>query len=141
MVERKIIEFVNKVDKKYKLNFAVLFGSRARGDNLISSDYDILFVSDDFGQNFFERIASVMDFWKGKTSIEPICYTTKEFESLLKQYNPIVWECLKDGVVLVGKNNFEKYKKVFERAVKRKDIIIDKGIKFRKEPEEIFSDL
>jgi len=34
-------EFISAVNKRYPLSFAVLFGSRARGDALKSSDYDI----------------------------------------------------------------------------------------------------
>ncbi|GEM_PF-670352 len=141
MGEKKLAEFIKNVDKKCKLEFAVLFGSRARGDNLISSDYDILFVSDRFEKDFFRRIASVLDLWKGPGAVEAVCYTTKEFEGMLKQYNPIAWEVLRDGKVLFGEKKFKKYRKIFEAAVKRKDVILCGGIKFKKEPEKIFGSL
>jgi len=36
-----VIEEVIKISSKYKIEKAILFGSRARGDNTITSDYDI----------------------------------------------------------------------------------------------------
>jgi predicted nucleotidyltransferase len=40
--DKRVMNFINRVKKKYKIEKAILFGSRARGDNLKQSDYDIL---------------------------------------------------------------------------------------------------
>lgn len=122
------------------MEFAVLFGSRARGDYLKNSDYDILLVSDSFsGMNIFSRIRMMLDLWGGKEAIEPVCFTSSEFENILRTYNAIAWESLKDGVPLFGKEKFSKYQKVFQEAVRNRDIEITRTIKFHKEPEKIFS--
>ncbi|WP_425801193.1 nucleotidyltransferase domain-containing protein [Desulfitobacterium sp. Sab5] len=41
MESDKVIEQINEIARKYKINKLVLFGSRARGDHSSTSDYDI----------------------------------------------------------------------------------------------------
>ena len=51
--------FIKKAKKKFRLDKVLLFGSRARGDWLVTSDVDILLVSDDFeGIEMRERISA-----------------------------------------------------------------------------------
>lgn len=140
MGKKEVESFIKKVNSRFPLEFAVLFGSRARGDNLMNSDYDILLVSDSFsGMDIFSRIRVMLDVWGGKEAIEPVCFTSKEFENALGTYNAIVWMSLKEGVPLFGKEKFEKYQKVFREAVRNRDIEITRTIKFHKEPEKIFA--
>lgn len=131
--------FLKNVNKKYKLEFAVLFGSRARGDALKSSDYDIMFISKEFPKDIFKRMTDVLEIWEGNVGLEPICFTLDEFEERLKTMNPIIWESLKEGKVLWGKENFIKYKKKFSQAVEAGYIDISRTIRFIKQPEAIFS--
>jgi predicted nucleotidyltransferase len=132
-------EFVLAVNKRYPLRFAVLFGSRARGDALKSSDYDILLVSEYFKGNVIQRISEVLKLWKEKEALEPICFTLEEFEAGTRGYNTIVWESLKEGKPIYGANEFMKYKAVFEKA-KRLGLIeaLPTTIRFKKSPESIF---
>ncbi|HEY8449628.1 MAG TPA: nucleotidyltransferase domain-containing protein, partial [Bacillota bacterium] len=59
----------------------ILFGSRARGDALISSDYDLILVSPAFARMpFAERAARVLEFWTLEAPLEALCYTPEEFE-------------------------------------------------------------
>lgn len=136
--ESGLAGFVARVNKKYPLEFAVLFGSRARGNALKSSDYDILFVSNAFTGDVFHRISDVIDLWSGKGCVEPICFTISEFEANLGSYNAIVWESLKDGKVLFGEKNFGKYRARFLEAVRKKEIEITGVIRFNVPPETIF---
>jgi hypothetical protein len=131
--------FVKQLNKKYPLEFVVLFGSRARGDELKSSDYDLLIVSNWFQGNAIQRMDSILEIWHGNVSLEPICFTMGEFEANLGTYNTIVWEALKDGKVLFGTRKFGKYKKRFLEAVAKKEIEIRKTIHFNVAPEIIFS--
>ncbi|MBS3099026.1 nucleotidyltransferase domain-containing protein [Candidatus Pacearchaeota archaeon] len=80
---------------------AILFGSRARGDNFNDSDYDIIIVSPDFANILFtQRIAKMYDFWKHyPLDIEPICYTPEEFEKKKKQIG-LVQQAVKEGIEL-----------------------------------------
>ncbi len=97
--DSKINDFIKKVRKKYKVERAILFGSRARGDNLKDSDYDVIIVSQDFKDIFFtQRIAKMYDFWSHyPLEIEPICYTPEEFEKKKKQIG-IVKQAVEEGI-------------------------------------------
>jgi len=44
----KIEDFLRKVRKKFRIEKAIFFGSRAKGEHLKKSDYDIILVSPDF---------------------------------------------------------------------------------------------
>jgi|SRR3989338_11071446 len=102
IADSKIIDFVSRVKKKYKLERAIFFGSRARGDNFNSSDYDIILVSPNFNGIFFsKRIAEMYVFWKHyPLEIEPICYTPEEFKLKLKEHG-IVRQAVKEGIDLL----------------------------------------
>ena len=96
MVEKpdvKILDFFSRVKKK--------FGSRARGDFLENSDYDIILVSPDFKNIFFtERVAMLYEFWKFfPVEIEPLCYTPEEFERMKNRIG-IVQRAIKEGIEL-----------------------------------------
>jgi len=97
--DRKIKTFVNKVKKKFNIEKAILFGSRARGDHFIHSDYDIIFVSKDFKGIFFtKRMAMLYKYWDYyPLDIEPICYTPAEFNRKKKQIG-IVNQAVKEGI-------------------------------------------
>lgn len=99
--DKVIKDFVRRVKKKYKIEIAIFFGSRARGDYFKDSDYDIILVSPDFKGVFFtKRIAEMYTFWKHyPLEIEPLCYTPEEFEVKRKQHG-IIRQALKEGIVL-----------------------------------------
>jgi uncharacterized protein len=99
--DSRIAGFVEKVRGKYRITQAILFGSRARGDHLADSDYDVVLVSPDFQGIFFsQRSALMYDFWTHwPLDIEPLCYTPEEFETKKTQIG-IVSEAVKEGVVL-----------------------------------------
>jgi len=79
----------------------ILFGSRARGDFLKESDYDIIVVSEKFrGIPFLRRMEDVYELWDGDESIDIICYTPEEFDKKRKQIG-IVSKAIEEGVVLV----------------------------------------
>ena len=99
--DKIINNFVRKVRKKYKVEKTIFFCSRARGDYLKNSDYDIILVSPDFEGIFFsKRIALMYDFWDNyPLEIEPLCYTPKEFEQKKKEIG-IVSEAVKEGIMI-----------------------------------------
>ncbi|MFH0876242.1 MAG: nucleotidyltransferase domain-containing protein [archaeon] len=99
IADKVAVEFINRVRKKYNVKKAILFGSRARGDNFKDSDYDILIVSPDFKGIFFsQRIARMYDFWdKLPTEVEPFCYTPEEFEIKSNQIG-LVSQAVKEGI-------------------------------------------
>jgi len=99
--DTRITDFVKRAGEKYNIEKAILFGSRARGDNLNDSDYDVILVSPDFEGVFFtKRIANMYEFWEHyPLEIEPLCYTPDEFEKKRKQIG-IVRQAVKEGKAL-----------------------------------------
>jgi len=99
--DSRIKSITEKVRAKYRITQAILFGSRARGDYLADSDYDVLLVSPDFQGIFFsQRSALMYDFWTHwPLDIEPLCYTPEEFEKKKTQIG-IVSEALREGITL-----------------------------------------
>jgi len=99
--DSRITDFVEKVRLKYKVTQAIFFGSRARGQELADSDYDVILVSPDFQGVFFsQRSALMYDFWRHwPLEIEPLCYTPEEFETKKSQIS-IVSEAVKEGILL-----------------------------------------
>jgi predicted nucleotidyltransferase len=94
-------DFMSKVRGRFQIEQALLFGSRARGDELVDSDDDVVLVSPDFEGVFFSRRSALMyDFWEHwPIEIEPLCYTPEEFETKKKQLG-IVNEAVKEGIPL-----------------------------------------
>lgn len=89
--------FLEKLNKKFNIEKIILFGSRARGENLKSSDVDLLIISPDFkGVDFRERIIKVSELWDEEYRIEPICLTPKEYQRR-KNEPSIVGRASKEG--------------------------------------------
>lgn len=94
---KKQISFLKKEFKPEKI---ILFGSRARGDNLKESDVDLLIVSKKFeGISLRDRMAEAYGPWNNKIDLEIICYTPEEFEKKSKQIG-IVKQAIKEGINL-----------------------------------------
>ena len=100
--DERAITFINKVQQKFPLSQAILFGSRARGDHFNNSDYDFIIVSDEFLDVFFsKRIAMMYEFWDFfPIDVEPLCYTNAEFARKKEQIG-IVQEAVKEGISLI----------------------------------------
>jgi len=100
--DSRIKDFLRRAGEKYRIEQAIFFGSRARGDHLKDSDYDIILVSPDFRGVFCtKRCALMYDFWTHwPIEIEPLCYTPEEFEVKKTQIG-IVSEAIREGISLV----------------------------------------
>jgi hypothetical protein len=75
----------------------ILFGSRARGDWLLTSDADLMIVSPDFqGRRFVDRSAEVLRHWRGRVDLEVFCYTPDEIAERGRNIG-LVTQALKEG--------------------------------------------
>ena len=93
-------KFASRIKKAYSPKRIILFGSRARGDNFKTSDFDFIVVSDKFrGTVFLERLSEMYDFWDEAVDIEALCYTPEEFAKKLRQYG-IVRTAVREGIEL-----------------------------------------
>lgn len=92
--------FVQKVKQHYPDARIYLFGSRAKGNHLLNSDYDIIIVSDFFSGIWFpKRMSNMLEYWDSKEDLEVLCYTCAEFEQKMKGIN-IVSEALKHSKIM-----------------------------------------
>lgn len=99
-IKKELKNFLIKVNERFNINEAILFGSRARGDSLDISDVDLIIVSDDFSDiPFRKRMAEVIEFWEGDVDLEVICYTRKEFNKL-KERIGLVKTAVEEGIEL-----------------------------------------
>ena len=96
----EIDEFICKIKKKFNPQKIILFGSRARGEHLEGSDYDIIIVSEAFkGMSFLRRLEMVYEFWDGERRMDVLCYTPEEFEKKKRQLS-IVKKAVEEGKML-----------------------------------------
>ena len=76
---------VDRIKEKFEPEEVILFGSRARGDYLDDSDYDLMVVSKKFrGYDFRVRIIKIYELIDVPINIDVLCYTPEEFEERSK---------------------------------------------------------
>ena len=79
---------------------AILFGSRARGDALSTSDLDLILVSPRFASlPFLERPVRVLEVLGYPGGLELLCYTPEEFETKREEMG-IVRVAVEEGITL-----------------------------------------
>lgn len=90
--------FAKALKKRMSVNRLILFGSRARGDNFVTSDFDFVLVSDDFsGVPFVIRAARLYELWYSICDLEVLCYTPDEWRKL-KDNRGILLNAQSEGV-------------------------------------------
>ncbi len=93
----KIDRFIERVKNRFLPEKIILFGSRARGDHLKDSDYDIMIISKGFeGLNFRDRIIEVYRLVVEPLNVEVICLTPEEFKARKDELS-IVGVAAKEG--------------------------------------------
>lgn len=97
---KEIENFLKKVKREFRPDLILLFGSRARGDHLKYSDYDLLIVSEKFrGIHFLERIYQVLELWDYDWDVDILPYTPEEFQKKKNQIG-IVNQAVREGIIL-----------------------------------------
>ena len=86
----------------YPMDSAILFGSRARGDARVDSDWDILILLDKerITQDDMDNISyPIRELgWELDEMLNPIMYTKKEWEA--KSFTPFYKNVKKEGITL-----------------------------------------
>jgi len=97
---RNLEELVKLIKDEYSPELVLLFGSRARGDNFVTSDYDVIVVSKKFdGVPFLTRLFLMQDLWDGERHLDALCYTPDEYERKKNQIGT-VQQASVEGIVL-----------------------------------------
>ena len=114
-------EVVRRLVKELNAKAIILFGSRARGDWLPWSDYDILVIAD-FKEDYLSRLGKVLEVLSDlPIVVEPHPYTLEEATEMLKKGNPIIVDALEEGIVLHKSEDLDKLMKTYEE-MKRKGL-------------------
>jgi predicted nucleotidyltransferase len=88
------------IREKYSDAVVILFGSRARQDNLHSSDIDLLVISDSFKSTpFVLRAGTILSLYAGFEEIDILCYTHAEFSRKKKELG-VVKQASAEGIIL-----------------------------------------
>ncbi|WP_202320528.1 nucleotidyltransferase domain-containing protein [Archaeoglobus neptunius] len=92
--------FLKRINKKYRIKKAVIFGSSVREDFKKDSDIDLIIVSDIFeGLSPLKRPVNLYLEWDLEYPVDFICFTPEEFERLSRRPS-LVREALKEGRVV-----------------------------------------
>ncbi len=95
---KKIISELKSFKKKWKVSQMILFGSRARGEERLDSDVDVILVSGKFsGIPFRQRPDKFLDAWKLPVDFEVLCYTPEEIERKKAELG-LVRQAFKEGL-------------------------------------------
>ena len=96
-IEGRLRAFAKEVRKKYKVHKIIVFGSFIRKNLNEGSDIDIIIVGD-FKERFHKRIVDIM----GLTDlpIEPLCYTSDEFDCMVEEGNWFIRAATREGMLI-----------------------------------------
>ena len=110
--DQVVSRFVKKVVGKFKPQAILLFGSRARGDQLLHSDYDFIIISESF-QNvpWLDRISAVVQLWTADENVDVIPYTPDEFSDKRIDAS-IIRSAMKEAQLVYGKLEAAKTRQV-----------------------------
>lgn len=116
-IDEKLIKtFLARLKSQIKVDVLVVFGSRARGDAYLTSDYDIAVVSENFQEiNKLERIFLLLENWDADFALEPVSYTQAEF---MKAKGLLVWDILEEGIIIEDSGLFSERKALHEQMKK-----------------------
>lgn len=94
----QLVEEVKDFMRRAGVSEAILFGSRVRNEHLVTSDVDLLVVSDRFRDvPWLQRIHSLYAFWTLPLYLEVLPYTPEEF-ARKSETSPVVRAAIKEGV-------------------------------------------
>ncbi|MDP8932034.1 MAG: nucleotidyltransferase domain-containing protein [Actinomycetota bacterium] len=93
-------EFAGSLPGELSVRAVVVFGSVARGDFNLWSDVDVLVIADRLPERFLDRLDALAP-WPAR--IQPIAWTSREWQERLARRDPIALESVNRGVWLVGR--------------------------------------
>lgn len=94
--------FLQNIKKTFKPQKILLFGSRARGDALEESDFDLVIVSEKFeGMHEYDRMVSVYALKREPVSVDIICLTPAEFRERSHELS-VIGEAAKEGIEITA---------------------------------------
>lgn len=99
----------------------ILFGSYARGDYNLASDFDIIVISDKFKgeRNPLRRTKELYSLNEDFLPVDIIAYTGREFLGALENLSPSALDAMDYGEVLYDSGYYESAREKFEELKRR----------------------
>ena len=94
-----IEKYREEVVKRLNPAKVILFGSFARGYINEGSDVDLIVIAD-WKENFLDRIKLLLDINSFNLPLEPVGYTSKEFENAIEDKSPFILNLLEEGKII-----------------------------------------
>ena len=94
---KELKKFKKIIEKEYKIENLILFGSRATNKYEENSDVDLIVVGEFRGKNSFRRAPPLYLKWNISLPVDFLCYTSQEFNELKKK-TTIVKEAVEKGI-------------------------------------------
>jgi len=114
MSEEKYLKMlVERLKERFNPVSVILTGSRARGDWMLWSDYDVLVIAD-FDKDYMDRLSEIAELLKDiPIPIEIHPYTFDEAIVILKRGNVLIYDALEYGKPLYVTKRYEDLRKIF----------------------------
>lgn len=119
-VPRPLRKLLSACSSDENVESVVLFGSRARGDYTVFSDYDVLIVVSKSDERFIDRPLKYACLVEG--AVDLFVYTTREVEEMFEQGNPLILDALQQGIALFDRGFWSELRAKFEERLRRGDI-------------------
>lgn len=114
--DHSLVPFIAALKDGFRLRAVALFGSRARGDHLPDSDFDLAVVSDDFaGLDRLRRRLRVYEVWYDfgpDADADIFALTPDELQAM---QGPLIWDMLEDGLPLLDDGTWREASREFRR--------------------------
>lgn len=116
-------DFVNRVlvEKGDEIEFIVLYGSMAKGNWSLDSDYDVLIgLRIDDNKRFIDRLYDYSLMSRGP--IEAFVYSKSEIQLMFETFHLTLLEALNDGIVIYDRGEWAKTQKQFTMMLDKRVI-------------------
>jgi hypothetical protein len=104
--------FIQQIQSKWKLYALILFGSRARGDFIPCSDYDIIIIAD-FTESYFKRGDQLLAILP-PVAIDFLTYTPSEFRQMFLEGHLTAIDAIREGIALFDADFLHPFLRKYE---------------------------
>ena len=112
----KLEHFCTQLLETYHIDTLILFGSTAKGTNNYRSDFDLLIVTDDMGEDWFDRHRNAFALSIGL--VQPFVLIQHEFSQAVENRQTLAWEALADGIILhdtgLGREQIHRFQQLLQ---------------------------
>lgn len=114
----KLEHFSKQLFERYTIETIILFGSTAKGTDNYRSDFDLLIVTNDMGEDWFTRHRNAFALSIGL--VQPFVLTPQEFSNAVENRQTLVWEAMVDGLLLydrgLGQEQINRFQKLLQNG-------------------------